>query len=436
MPLRNAGGDRTTVQQSRSHLSQWSVLVLALMPGALWGNGFRLVSQDAFAAARGEAFAATADNPSAIYYNPAGLTQLAGQQLRVGSYSLYFDPTFRPPAGAVNAGTSYDIDRKFAVAPQLFYSYGFEDRPVTLGLGIYAPHGAAVEWPQDTGFRSVATSGELTYLRINPVVAVELRPGLSVAGGVMIDYGDLSLEQGLLRNALPVANKFRFEGDDLSVGFNLGVLWEVNECWTLGATLRSGTTMDFEGETRVEQQPFIQGTKLDASAKFEFPLTAVVGVSYRPNAEWNFEINADYTNWSSLGTVLIKQDGAPPFPVQQDIPVALEWKDSWLLKFGVTRYFGEGWHVSGGYVFNENSVPTEFYAPVVADLDRHIASVGVGRERGDFSWEVTYQFGYGADREVRGSTPGSTPGLFQNQSADGTYDFVSHALLVSAGWRF
>jgi len=31
------------------------------------GTGFRLPDQDAFATARGEAFAATADNPSAIY---------------------------------------------------------------------------------------------------------------------------------------------------------------------------------------------------------------------------------------------------------------------------------------------------------------------------------------------------------------------------------
>jgi long-chain fatty acid transport protein len=49
--------------------------VLALKASA---NGFRLADQDAFATARGEAFVATADNPSAIYYNPAGITQLEG----------------------------------------------------------------------------------------------------------------------------------------------------------------------------------------------------------------------------------------------------------------------------------------------------------------------------------------------------------------------
>ena len=45
-------------------------------------DGFRLPDQDAFATARGEAFAATADNASAIYYNPAGISQLEGFNFR------------------------------------------------------------------------------------------------------------------------------------------------------------------------------------------------------------------------------------------------------------------------------------------------------------------------------------------------------------------
>ena len=56
-----------------------------------------------------------------------------------------------------------------------------------------------MSWPQDTGFRSVATEGSLTYVTINPVVALKLAPGLSIAGGAMVNYADLEMEQGLLR---------------------------------------------------------------------------------------------------------------------------------------------------------------------------------------------------------------------------------------------
>ncbi len=50
-----------------------------------------------------------------------------------------------------------------------------------------------------------------------------------------------------------------------------------------------------------------------------------------------------------------------------------------MYEFGVTRYFDSGWHVSAGYVFNENSVPNAYYSPLAADMDRHFFSLGAGR---------------------------------------------------------
>ena len=80
-----------------------------LVSGALaWkasANGFGLADQDAFATARGGAFVATADNASAIYYNPAGITQLEGANFRGGVYGIYLDPTYSPPSSAANSGT-------------------------------------------------------------------------------------------------------------------------------------------------------------------------------------------------------------------------------------------------------------------------------------------------------------------------------------------
>lgn len=410
--------------------------LLAGAPCALTANGFRLVSQDAFAAARGEAFAATADNPSAIHYNPAGLTQVDGLQARMGIYALNFQPTFSPPAGAANANQSYHIENDDARVPQLYYSWKDPEKPVAFGLGVYAPHGAGVTWPRDTGFRSVAIEGELTYLRVNPVVAVEILPGLSLGAGVMIDKADIVSEQGLLRGERP-ANSFRFEGeDDRSMGYNLGVLWQINDQFSVGGTFRSGMTMLFEGKTDFELQRNIQPTTIPAEAEYHFPYTAVLGLSYRPTEKWNIEVNADFSNWSSIDTVTIRQERKPRSPVQQDIPVNLGFEDSWIFKLGVTRYFENGWDLSAGCALNENSVPDEYYTPLVADLDRHLFTIGIGKDWSRFRFDLTYQFGYGSDREVTGSKPASTPARNTGQTADGTYGFISNAVLFSAGMKF
>jgi long-chain fatty acid transport protein len=76
------------------HKSLVSIVAAALaFPVLSHGLGTRLASQDADAVARGEAFAATADNPSAVFYNPAGITQLDGVQVRMGTYAIALDVT-------------------------------------------------------------------------------------------------------------------------------------------------------------------------------------------------------------------------------------------------------------------------------------------------------------------------------------------------------
>jgi long-chain fatty acid transport protein len=409
---------------------------LVVAPGSLLANGMRLLSQDGFATARGEAFVATADNASAIYYNPAGLTQLEGTQLRAGLYGVFLDPTFRPPESAPNSGNTYHIEDKLAAVPQFFATHTLENAPLSLGLGVYAPFGLSATWPQDTGFRAVATEGTLTYVTINPVLALKLAPGLSIAGGVTVNYAKLDLEQGLVKYyQAGFPDSFRFVGDGWSVGYNLGLLWQPHEKVALGASFRSAATVTLDGRTEIERYPVIAPTRLPAEADFKFPLTAVVGLSYRPTPHWNLEFDADYTDWSSFGTVTIQQHGVPPFVVQQDILLTLRWEPSWAYKVGATRYFDNGWHISAGYVFNENSIPDANYTPLVADLDRHFFAVGTGFKGRRFDFDVAYQFGYGPARTVTGSNP-STAGQIAGQSADGKYDFISHAVLVTVGMHF
>ncbi len=405
--------------------------VLCGLPLTLSANGFRLADQDAFATARGEAFVATADNPSAIYYNPAGITQLQGGNLRSGIYGIYLDPSYSPP----NSGNTYHSSDNYAAVPQLFYTYTPEKFPLSFGLGVYAPYGGNVSWPQDTGFRAVALNGSLTYLTLNPVMAVKLLPSLSFGGGVMVNYVNMDLEQGLLRNQLPYINYFHFKGDGWSVGYNLGLRWQPIDQISIGATFRSTAKVTLDGQTKIEQYPVIP-TEQDRSAHtdFTFPLTVVCGFSYRPTPKWNLEFDADYTDWSSFGSSTISQS-TKPRGINQNIQFVLNWQASWMYEFGVTRYFENGWHASAGYVFNENSVPNANYTPLAADMDRHFFSVGVGHKGRRFDFDVAYQFGYGPAHTVTGSTP-STAGQIAGQSADGTYHFISDAVFVTVGLHF
>jgi long-chain fatty acid transport protein len=423
----------------RNKIRLLAMLISSILAWKASANGFGLPDQDAFATARGEAFVATADNASAIYYNPAGITQLTNSNFRGGLNSVYYEPTFQPPNGKANSGATYYSSDNFAYLPQIFYTYTAKGAPFSFGLGVYAPYGGNMKWPQDTGFRSVAISGSLKYITINPVVAVKLSPSLSVGGGAMVNYGKIDMHQGLLRFATRGTNFFNFSGDGWSVGYNAGILWQPDPKISFGTTFRSSASLNFQGNTEFQLQPgaYNSPARRGASTSFNFPLTTVSGVSYRPTPKWNLEFDANYTGWDSFDTVTIKQSPPPVNkPFHQDIPVNLGWQASWMYEFGVTRYFDNGWHASAGYVFNENSVPNKYYTPLAADMDRHFFSIGAGHAGKTFDFDLAYQFGYGPTHKVTGSTPSSTPGLDSGESADGKYGFTSSALLLSVGMHF
>jgi long-chain fatty acid transport protein len=438
-PKRNAGVTSPPLQlilklNPRQFLKPLAITMASLPVLKVAANGFALPDQDAFATGRGEAVVATPDNPSTIYYNPAGITQLQGNNFRAGAYLLDYHFTFNPPPGKPNTGQSYDEQDNFAAVPRFFYSFASTNSPVSFGLGIYSPFGGKISWPQDTGFRAVAISGQLKYITINPVVAYKILPSLSVGAGPMFNYVDLETDQGLRPFSGP-NNFFRFSGSGWSYGANAGILWQPLDELSFGTMFRSPAKVTLEGYTGFEREPLIAKSSRSANMDLNFPMTIVSGVSWRPTQKWNLEFDANYTDWSSFGRSTLHQS-SPPFPLHSDVPVTLDWQSSWMYEFGATRYFDNGWRTSLGYCFNQNSVPNGHYTPFASDLDRHFFSVGTGWQGKHWSFDAAYQFGYGPDHTVAGSTPSSTPGQAAGQNADGKYKFYSNALSLSVGYRF
>ncbi len=79
---------------------QWIVslvgtLGLIMLSTSAYGAGFELHEQGAKAVAMGTAFLVQADDPSAVFYNPAGITQLEGNQVSIGVSDLVKKPQGR-----------------------------------------------------------------------------------------------------------------------------------------------------------------------------------------------------------------------------------------------------------------------------------------------------------------------------------------------------
>jgi long-chain fatty acid transport protein len=396
-----------------------TVALAAVIPSHLFALGIRVPDQDAYATARGNAFVATADNPSAIYYNPAGITQLDGINARIGGYGIFLNDHFSNKGGA-----SVNTINKLQGVPELYVTAHWTNLPVTFGLGVYSPYGLSVDWPDNAPFLTSPNfpkKGQMEYITINPVVAWKPIKTLSISAGPTFNHAETELR------FIPFGtevNNFRFRGRDDDLGFNAGLLWQPCKQHSFGVTYRSQTTMDLKGhaDTRIGVL-FPNPITETAETRFALPQNVTFGYSFRPNKKWNFEINADWTDWDRLKSLTLHKT------VTGDQVLALDWQSSWMFEFGATRNFRHGWHVSGGYIYSENSVPSSTLNPIVPDSDRHIFSVGIGKKYKHISWDATYQFAYGPDRTISDQVGFNAP-------ANGKYSYISHALALSFGYHF
>ena len=408
-----------------SFLSLLVGLALALLPTTVFGLGVRIPNQDAEAIGRGNAFAATANNPSALYYNPAGITQLEGQHFQVGVLTyLGLVNEYRQPA----TGKKWETDYEVVPVPQVYYTFTRTNSAFSYGLGVYAPFGLGLEWPEDIPFRQLSIEGRLTYITFNPTVAWQIHRTLSIGAGPTINYSQGKLRQGIGVPAFfggDPNDEFRFSGNNVGYGFHLGMLWKPCEKVALGANYRSPSSVNYRGHSSLA--PY--SPDVDTSVEIDFPQNVSGGISYRPTPKWNIEVDVDWTDWNSVDK-LVFNGAINPF-TGQTIEFNLNWRSSWFYHFGVTHYFQNGYFASLGYFFSEASTSEQYFKPYVPDTDLHVGSIGGGYKGQHWDWAASFQLITGPKRTVSG-----TETSFFGQSADGSYQFFVPAVSASIGYHF
>jgi len=380
----------------------------AFAPTGANALGFRIPNQDPEAIARGNAFVATADNPSAIYYNPSGITQLDGQNLQVGAQFISINSFYNSPTG--NSSES-----RFGVqpVPEFYYTRTLTNSPISFGLGCYAPYGLSLSWPVGSSFRSdTIFQGRLDYITLNPVVAYKVNDQLSLAIGPTVNYS-----QVLLREGIPAAygSQFKFRGDDFAPGFTGGVMWHPVERWSFGASYHSATSMNYGGSASTLT------ASSSSTAELPFAQFIIGGASFRPTTNWNFEADVDWTDWHSLKSTTFENT-----PLG-NVPFRFDWHSSVLLEIGGTRYLPNGYFVSAGYFYSEKSTTDYDAFPTVPDTDLHVGSLGFGHKMDRWAWTVAVQIITGPDREIANNV---------NPAVEGRYQWVNASLNLSLRYHF
>ena len=372
--------------------------------------GFRNPDQDARATGQGEAFVAQADDASAIYYNPAGLTQIKGTEITSGGMISFPDSKLKGAGAGAEMNTMAFLPHLYAAT-----DLGAAKSPWRFGLGFNVPFGNAAEYADNGPFRYMVTRASLAVFNIQPTVAYQINEQLSLGAGVNIYDATLSQH---VNTPPPLDGHFHFSGDGQAVGGTAGLMWKITPQHTVGVVYRSPFSVNFKGNTdlNVLGQPPVHG-----DTSIQFPQSIAGGYAFRPIKRLKLEADVEWTNWDTLNQVTLHAPGS----LVNGTPTSFNWKDSMYYEFGAQYDVDDHWAVRGGYIYSVNTVPDATFSPTVPDSNRHVFSVGFGYTETRFSVDIVYQYSLSEDNTVNNGT-----------AASGTWTSDGHAVMVTSSMRF
>jgi long-chain fatty acid transport protein len=381
------------------------------------GSGFGVFTQGASALGQADAVVAHSDGPSAIFFNPALISRLPGTQLEVGTTLILPHRDFSASDGTTATA------RETLVFPSTFYlTHAFNDK-FSAGLGVFNPFGLRTDWGGDWQGRFITTKSELQTVNIRPVVTYRIAPSLSVAMGMDIVLLDATLESKVPSTALgipgasfDVARKFSGSGNGL--GYNLGILFDVNDAVSIGASYRSEVKIDIDGDLSLSVSP----QSISAKTSITLPQQVFAGVAYRPAERFVIEMGMRWEDWSSFDQLKIDIAGQPPAVFPRD------WHGTFAVNAGGKYRLNDTVSLLAGYLYGWNPVPDSTFEPAITGSNSHLFSVGGEAHFNRLKVALAYAYQLQEERT-------KTTNLY-GPIANGTYNSDLHLLGLSAGYSF
>jgi long-chain fatty acid transport protein len=380
-----------------------------------YSAGFALFEGSARGDGMGGAVVGLADDPSAIFYNPAGITQLEGFEVMAGATLIRpsTEITTLTPAGEV---TTSCIERDW-VPPYAYATYQMNNR-VWLGFGTYSRFGLGTAFDENWPGRYNNYNAVIKTLTLNPNVAFKVTDKFSLAAGGSAMWFDLKLQRKVPNPLTGQDIDFTLKGDSWGYGYNVAARYEVTKWMALGLAYQSEIKQSVEGSAD------IQVSSSDASGDVTLPAMVFSGIAFKPIEQLKLEIGAVYSQWSSYDELAITVDNPERIGMSSRESVSpKDWKDVWRYQAGVEYSFNKYVDLRLSYVFDETPDPDDKVDYIVPANDRDIFGIGTGLHWKDWTLDVSYNYLIIRDRDVDARPQ---QGIYQSEFRHG------HAHMVGA----
>ena len=363
-------------------------------PGLVSAAGFALIEQNA--SGLGNAYAggaAVAEDASTVFFNPAGLSRISGNQLAVSGEAIGLSAKFQNQGstsllGAPLTGGNGGDAGGWAVVPNVYFATDIAPH-WKFGVGINAPFGLKTDYDAGWAGRYQALESKVESININPSIAYQVNETVSVGAGMSAVYmkGNLSkaIDFGSIGAALGVPGSnpqnqdgaVKFDGSDWGYGYNLGALFQVTPDTRVGVAYRSKIKEELSGgqasysgvPAAFAASPLFSTT--GAKASITLPESASLSAFSQIDSKWSVMGDVTWTKWSRFNELRLQfENGAP------DSVTTENWKDTYRVSVGVSYQYGDSWKLRGGIAYDKSPVEDQYRTARIPDHDRKWLAVG------------------------------------------------------------
>lgn len=445
------------------------------------GSAFFISELGARAQGMGGAFTAVADDPSAIFFNPAGIAFQKGTQIQMDSLAVVglfrFTP-LKPPAGTTvpEKGYSGSIKPHFIPVASLYMTKEYSPR-ITLGFGVFTPFGLAANFtnfndsdPANTKFvgRFAGTRARLESFWFQPTVAYKLSANSSIAAGVALVHTHLLYEQSILnplddgktfglevasvlfpgQNPVEAAKsigrllpegRFRLAGTSNSPGFNLGYYYKHPGSKTsVGLSWRSAVVHHLKGQASFAftdtgaVSSFLPDTSKiaalfpnqAATGLLTTPSVFNMGVAKETSGDMTVAFDFSFQDFSRFKSLPINFSNTVGTATPPERSLNFDFRNSFQTHLGAEKHLSSDLTVRAGFIFDHSPVPDKSAGPLFPDNTRLSLTVGGTKTIGTTDFTFFYQGMKFLDRNTNVAAN-------NNQFTNGLYHSFAHLAGVS-----
>jgi long-chain fatty acid transport protein len=365
----------------------WLSLSLSIYQLNSHAAGFALSEQNA--SGLGNAYAgaaAVAEDASTIFFNPAGMTYLEGNQI-VGALHLIrttgdFDNRNSQPAGVQPLGNEGGDFGSLAAIPNFYYKQDINDQ-FKVGIGIGTPFGLKTDYDKNWLGRFQALKSELKTINITPSLAWRLNEQWSFGFGISAMWAQAELTSAV--NLGATASTINNKGKDWGFGYNLGAIYQITPDTRLGLAYRSKVEQHLKGDAR---SPFtalngVPGSTLntDITADLTLPETLSLSSFSRLDEHWDLLADITWTRWSQFQTLSILRDNGSNTLIGS---TQEHWNNTLRYSVGLNYRYSDSIKLRTGVAYDQEAIDNDRRTSRIPGNDRLWLSFGA-------SWQYSPQ---------------------------------------------